>query len=117
MKEVAVREWRGGSAGVSFRVAPGVRYRVGNTHGHTVTVGTQLQVADSGSLAVTNQRCAYLGNRKTIDMPFAKLLGMHLYTDGISFSLSNRQNAPLIKVTMNTDVLGALINAAMQASA
>jgi hypothetical protein len=115
MKEIAVREWRGGSSGVSFRVAKGVRYHVGSTRGHMVTVGTQLQMADTGILAITNQRCAYLGSRKTVDMPYSKLLGMQLFTDAISFSLSNRQNAPLIKVTTNTDVLGALINAAIQA--
>jgi hypothetical protein len=114
MKEVAVREWRGGSSGVSFRVAPGVRYRVGSSRGRLITVGTQLQVADTGTLAITNQRAAYLGSRKTVDMPYSKLLAMQLFSDAISFSLSNRQNAPLIKVTMNTDVLGALINAAIQ---
>jgi hypothetical protein len=116
MKEVAVREWRGGSQGVSFRIAKGVRYRVGSTRGRVVTVGTQLQIADTGILAVTNQRAAFLGSRKTIDMPYAKLIGMHMYIDAISFSLSNRQNAPLIKVTVNTDVLAALLNAAVQQS-
>jgi hypothetical protein len=116
LKEVAVREWRGGSQGVSFRVAKGVRYRVGSTRGHIVTVGSQLQVSDTGTLAVTSQRVAYLGTRKTVDMPYSKLIGMHLYTDAIRFSLSNRQNAPLVKVTMNTDVLGALINGAIQAA-
>ena len=84
--------------------------------GHMVTIGTQLQVADTGVLAITNQRAVYLGSRKTVDMPYAKLLGMQLYSDAISFSLSNRVNAPLIKVTMNTDVLGALLNAAVQAA-
>jgi len=41
---------------------------------------------------------------------------MNLYSDGIQFSLSSRQNAPLFRISMSTDVLGALINAAMQAS-
>jgi len=116
MKEVAIHEWRGGSQGVSFRVAKGVRYRVGATRGHLVTVGTQLQVADEGTLSVTSQRVAYLGNRKTVDMPYSRLMGMNLYSDGIQFSLSNRQNAPLFRISMTTDVLGALINAAMQAA-
>jgi hypothetical protein len=116
MKEVAVREWRGGSQGVSFRVAKGVRYRVGSSRGHMVTLGTQLQIADTGLLAITNQRAAFLGGRKTVEMPYSKLIGMQVYSDGISFSLSNRQNAPLIKVTINTDVLAALLNAAMQES-
>jgi hypothetical protein len=114
MKEVALREWRGGSQGVSFRIAKGVRYRVGATRGHVVTVGTQLQIADTGLLAITNQRVAFLGSRKTVDMPYSKLIGMQQYTDAISFSLSNRQNAPLIKVTIDTEVLAALINASAQ---
>ena len=37
-----------------------------------------------------------------------------MFSDAISFSLSNRQNAPLIKVAMSTDVLAALLNAAIQ---
>ncbi len=116
MKEVAVTEWRGASQGFSFRVAKGVRYRVGSTRGHLVTVGTQLQVADTGFLSVTSQRAAFLGERKTVEMPYAKLLGMNMFSDAISFSLSSRQNAPLIKVTISTDVLAALLNAAIQES-
>jgi hypothetical protein len=116
MKEVAVREWQGRSSGFSFPVGGGVRYRVGASRGHLVTVGTQLQTADTGMLTVTNQRVAYLGTSKTLDMPYTKLMGMNLFADAISFSLSNRQNAPLVKVTISTDVLAALINAAMHAS-
>jgi hypothetical protein len=116
MKEVSVREWRGGSQGVSFRVAKGVRYRVGATRGRLVTVGTQLQVDDVGVLSVTNHRVAFLGARKTVDMPYTRIIGMHQYADAISFSLSNRQTAPLIKVTLDTDVLAALLNAAIHES-
>jgi hypothetical protein len=116
MKEVAVREWRGASQGISFRVAKGVRYRVGATRGHLVTVGSQLQIADTGVLSVTNQRAAFLGERKTVEMPYSKLLGMNVFSDAISFSLSNRQNAPLIKVSISTDILVALLNAAIQKS-
>ena len=76
LKEVALREFRGGSQGISFRVARGVRYRVGAMRGHMVTVGTQVEVADTGILSVTSQRAAFLGGRKTIDMPYTKLIGM-----------------------------------------
>jgi len=114
MKEVALREWRGRTQGVSIPIAKGVRYRVGGIRGHVVTVGTQLQVADTGILAVTSQRAAYLGERKTVDMPYTKLIGMERYSDGMRFSLSNRQNAPLFRVTCDTDVLGALLNQAAQ---
>ena len=116
LKQVAVREWRGGSQGVSFPIAKGVRYRVGSTRGHLVTIGTQLQVADTGVLAVTNQRAVFLGATKTAEMLYSKLIGLQQYSDAISFSVSNRQNASLIKVTISTEVLTALINAASQAS-
>lgn len=116
MKEVTMREFRAGSQGFSFRVAKGVRYRVGSTRGRMVNVGTTIQIADTGLLSVTNQRAVFMGDRKTIDMPYSKIVGMHLFSDAISFSLSNRQNAPMIKVTVNTDVLGALLNAAVQAT-
>lgn len=116
LKEVAVREFRGGSQGVSFRVAKGVRYRVGAMRGHMVTVSTQMQVADTGVLSITSQRGAFLGNRKTIDMPYSKLIGMELFSDGVRFSLSNRQTAPLFRVSCSPDVLGALLNAAIQAA-
>ena len=113
-KEVTLREFRGGSQGVSFRVAKGVRYRVGSMRGHMVTVGTQVQIVDTGILSITNKRVAYLGSRKTIDMPYPKLLGIEMFTDGVTFSLSNRQTAPLFKVTCNADLLGAMLNAAAQ---
>ena len=81
-----------------------------------VTVGTQVQVADTGILSVTSQRAAFLGGRKTIDMPYTKLIGMELFSDGVRFSLENRQTAPLLRVTCSPDVLGALLNAAIQAA-
>src|SRR5215211_5481626 len=59
MKEVAVREWRSGSSGVSFRIAKGVRYHVGQTRGRSVVVGTELLVEDAGILSITSQRVAF----------------------------------------------------------
>ena len=34
MKEVVDRQFRGRSSGISFRIAPGVRYRTGAFRGH-----------------------------------------------------------------------------------
>ena len=114
MKEVAVREWRGGSSGVSFRIAKGVSYRTGAIRGKSVVVGTELQVADSGILAVTSQRIAYLGN-KTIELSYAKLMNLDVFSDGVRVHVSNRQNAPLFKVDPGVgEVVAATVNAAMQ---
>jgi hypothetical protein len=115
MKEVALREWRGGSSGVSFRVAKGVRYHVGQTRGHSVVVGTELQLEDSGPLSVTSLRAAFMGSRKTLEFPFAKVMGVEVFTDGISIRASNRQKTPLFKLEEGMGhVVAATLNAAVQ---
>jgi hypothetical protein len=86
MKEVGVRQYQGGYSGFSFPIGKtGIRYRVGATKGHSVQVGTQLQVADSGLLSITNKRVVYTGSRKTVDMPYSRLINLTAYSDGIQF--------------------------------
>jgi len=113
MKEVAQREMRGGGAGVSFRVAKGVRFSTGGFRARSVVVGTSLEEADAGALTVTSQRTVFAGQRKTLDLPHAKLVNLNVYTDGISFNMSNRQSVPLFGVP-NGQVVAAIINAAVQ---
>jgi hypothetical protein len=114
MKEVAVREWRGASSGYSFRIAKGVTYRTGAIRGKSVVVGSELNVADSGLLALTSQRIAYMGN-KTIEIKYDKLMNMDVFSDGVRIHVSNRQNAPLFKVDPGVgEVIAATVNAAMQ---
>jgi hypothetical protein len=112
MKEVVEREFRGGSRGVSIPIAKGVRFRTGSFRGHSVVVGVHLVEEDEGVLSVTTQRAVFIGNRKTIDMPYSKIVGMELFSDGIRFNVSNRQRAPLFKAD-NVEVLAATINKVM----
>ncbi len=115
MKEVAVREYRGGYQGFSIPLGKtGVRYRVGGSRGHSVEVGTTLNVADTGTLSITNKRAVYAGTRKTLDMPYSKLVNLSVYRDGIQFHMSNRVNAPIFRVAGGTDILAAIVNAAAQ---
>jgi hypothetical protein len=56
-----------------------------------------------------------------MEMPCSKLLGMNVFSDAISLSLSlslsrTVRTAPLIKVTISNEVLAALVNAAIQKS-
>jgi hypothetical protein len=113
MKEVAIREYRGGYQGMSFRIAKGVRYHVGGTRGKNVVVGTQLQVADAGVLAVTSNRVVFMGGKSTMEMPYAKLVNLNVFSDGIQFHVSNRKSAPLFKLESG-DVIAAIVNAAVQ---
>jgi len=115
MKEVAVREYKGGYQGFSIPLGKtGVRYRVGGSRGHSVEVGTTLNVADTGILSITNKRAVYAGTRKTMDMPYSKLVNLSLYRDGIQFHMSNRVNAPIFTVAGGTDILAAIVIAAAQ---
>lgn len=115
MKEVAIREWQGGSAGVSFRIMKGVRYNVGRVKGRSVVVGTERQIDDVGLLAVSSKRIVFMGEKRAIEIPLAKLLNLDMFEDGVRLHASNRQRAPLFQLQSNTaDVFGATVNAVMQ---
>ena len=113
MKEVTLREFRGGSHGFSFPIVKGVRFRTGSFRGKSVVVGTQMQVADQGGCWVTSQRVVFTGQRKTLDLPYAKLANLNVFTDGVSFNMTNRQTVPLLKVPSG-QVVAAIVNAAAQ---
>jgi len=115
MKEVTIREFQGESSGVSFRIAKGVRYHVGGLRGRSVAVGTELAVQDTGALSVSSTRAVFLGQQKTLEFLYAKLVGLEVFDDGIRFNVTNRQTASLIRLDMGMgQVIAATINAAMQ---
>jgi hypothetical protein len=117
MKEVTLREFRGGYQGFSFPIGKtGIRYRVGGARGHSVVTGTQLRVDDTGTLSISSKRAAFIGARKTIEMPYPKLASLGVFTDGIQFHQSNRVNAPLFTVP-NGEAVAAIVNAAVHLAA
>lgn len=113
LKEVIQREFQMGSRGYSFRVMKGVSYRIGSSRGRMVEVGRSFEDVDQGQLTVTSQRAVYTGLRKTIEMPYTKVLDLNVYTDAIQVHLSNRQNPPTFRVSSGT-LVAAAINAALQ---
>lgn len=113
LKEVAIREYKGGSQGVSFRIAKGVSYRVGSHRGTMQVVGTRLETADSGPLTVTSHRAVFAGGRRSVEVRFDKLISLNVYRDAIQFHVSNRQTPSLFKVSSGPMVASA-VNAAAQ---
>ena len=90
----APSQWVGGSQGVSFKLAKGVRYRVGQTRGHMVQGEERPTVIDTGIGVVTNQRMVFVGSKRSTEWAYAKLLGFSLEMDGMAiFNVSNRQKA------------------------
>jgi len=113
LKEVAITEYQGGYSGFSFRIVKGVRYHVGGVRGRRVVVGMELKEEDKGVIIVTSHRIVFLGSRKTIEMPYNKLLSLEVFEDGVRFHLSNRKTAPLFKVE-SAHPIAAIVNAATQ---
>jgi hypothetical protein len=85
-------QWVGGSQGFSFPIGhTGIRYRVGSYHGHPV----QQQILGklgSGTLVITNQRIAFIGQAKSTSIPLAKLLHVECYSDALAVFLEGREN-------------------------
>lgn len=111
--EVAIREYKGGSHGVSFRIAKGVSYRVGAHRGTMEVVGTRLETADTGPLTVTSHRAVFTGGRKSVEVRFDRLLSLNVYRDAIQFHVSNRQTPSLFRVSSGP-MVAAAVNAAAQ---
>lgn len=91
----------------------GVRYHVGGARGRSVVVGTKLEVADSGVLAISSKRTVFLGAKSTSDMPHAKLVKLNVFDDGVALNLSHRKTVPLFRIE-NGHLVAALINGAVQ---
>ena len=86
------RQWVGGSQGFSFPIGhTGIRYRVGSFHGHPIEQQS-LGKLDTGTLVVTNQRIAFIGQVKSTSTPFAKLLHVECYSDAVAVFLEGREN-------------------------
>ena len=98
---------------VSFPVGhSGVRYRVGQSRGRTVVVGTRTEIEDAGLLAVTSQRVVFAGEKKTLEFRYGRLVGLRLFGDGLGLQIANRQSIPTFQTGAgNVDVIAAILNA------
>jgi hypothetical protein len=112
LKEVADRQFRGGSQGVSIPLGGGVRYRAGAVRGHMVTIGHHWETADTGQLTVTDMRVVYHGGRKTLEFPFAKLATLNVYSDAIDLGVTSRQSTSSFG-TSNAELIAGIIHAAV----
>lgn len=118
LKEVSVREWRGGSSGVSIPLGHGVRYRTASVRGRSVVIGTELAAADSGPLIVTSKRTIFAGSKKTLEFRHEKLVSLQEFTDGLKLGVSNRQATSIFRFarTGTPSIAAALINSATRST-
>jgi hypothetical protein len=82
LEDKTKREFVGGSQGVSVRVMKGVYYRLGAFKGHTVQQ-TKLVHIDTGCVSLTNKHIYFTGPRKSIRIPYTKIVTFPPFSDGI----------------------------------
>jgi hypothetical protein len=113
LEEVKVvgRRYEGGSSGMSFRVARGVRFNVGRQRGYSVSE-TAAVTTSSGELVITNKRLAFLGDKKSLAIKLEKLLEIQPALNGIKFSEGGRAGPKLIKYynNKNADIICEVLN-------
>ncbi len=87
-----VREYVGGSRGVSVRIMKGVNYRVGGFSGHSES-HPELRQIDVGKLYITTKRFAYSGSisNTRIDIPISNIESLTVYSDAIEIGRKGKQ--------------------------
>lgn len=87
----------GGSQGVSFRIAKGVRYHVGGFSGRPVTTSFE-KVQDVGDLYITTERVAFAGSREVTSIAAKKLADVRIDGDHLWFLAENRKTPLGVKL-------------------
>jgi len=92
------RQFVGGSQGVSVRVMKGVYYKVGAFKGKTVAHTERVHI-DTGWVVVTNKNIYFAGPRKSVRLPYAKIVSFEPFSDGIGVMRDIATAKPQIFVT------------------
>jgi hypothetical protein len=98
----------GGSQGVSFRIAKGVRYHVGSYKGHRVT-NVEAVVGDRGTIYVTNQRVVFAGVGKLLTMKLDTIGDVRIYSDGLALLQENKAEPFVFRMPYGSSLIAAAI--------
>ncbi|UKK55188.1 hypothetical protein [Prevotella sp. E2-28] len=81
-QEKVRREYVGRTGGFSFRIIKGVTYRTGGFKGHPVETSF-MENMGVGSLYVTNKHIIFMGQMRSIKVPYSKIIGINPFSDGM----------------------------------
>lgn len=87
--------FEGKSQGISIKIAKGVYYRTGQFKGNPVTT-TQMTLIANGMFALTNKNIYFASASKSFKIPYAKLISMTQYSDGIGLQKDGASSKPQI---------------------
>ena len=87
--EHVYKEYVGRTQGMSFRVMPGMYYRVGGIRGRSVSRSV-TELDDRGVVGLSNRRMVFVGSARTHEIRYAVVAGVSAFADGFQVNLKNK---------------------------
>ena len=92
------RQYVGGSQGVSIRIMRGLYYRAGAFKGEAVDRTERIHV-DTGWVVITNKHIYFAGPKKSLRVPYGKILSFQSFSNGIGLIRDASSAKPQVFVT------------------
>jgi hypothetical protein len=92
------REYVGHSGGFSVRVARGLYYHASSFKGRPVEI-TERRAVDVGLFVVTNKNLYFAGPRKSMRIPYPKIVSFQSFSDGMGLVRDAASAKPQVFVT------------------
>lgn len=83
-------QYVGGSHGLSIPLGHGFRYRISSFRGRPIQ-NEELSELDQGTLVVSNQRLVFLGSKRDVSTPIARILQVEPYSDAVAVSREGKE--------------------------
>jgi len=90
-------QYVGGSQGVSIPLGHGLRYRVSSFKGHPIQTESLVEV-DVGTLVATSKRLVFLGSKRDISVPLAKLLQAEPFADALGIGREGKESRDIYQI-------------------
>jgi hypothetical protein len=98
LEQKTAKQYAGGYAGVSIKIAKGVYYRTGGFKGRSIETPETVQV-DSGILCLTQTHIYFSGGNKNFRIPYDKIVSFTPYSDGIGIQKDSVTSKPQAFIT------------------
>lgn len=94
-EQITKTHYRGGSQGVSIKIAKGVYYRTNAFKGYPVQE-QELKYLGSGIFAITDKHIYFSSPNKTFKTPYTKMITIQPYEDGIGIHKNGATAKPQV---------------------
>ena len=98
-----------------MRVRKGMTFRMSNMRGNSYPV-TQSVGADTGCFIVTSDRPAFVGARRSLAIPYKKILSMQVFTNGVQLQPDGMRARPQMFTLGDVHAVCIVLTRAMNAA-